>query len=220
MQNRERWLVCLALFVIQSGVAGAARAVPVVYTAGGQLGSTFTGDVLQFNGATVRLTMTADTGDAPAGSASIAGGIEARYRPSSGLLEITGRPGGAPDLAIAYTPDLVTVNLFEPSAEPDRFEIDEGSTTAVPNASQFFVGGFRVSFIDASAFPGSDPGPLPGFDLTGGAVVFGLFYDLDRSALYPFEDAFVESDVVPEPASALLVAPGLAARGMRARRRR
>jgi hypothetical protein len=221
MERPVRWLPCLALLAILSGVATGARAVPITYSAGGQIGTTSTGDALQLDNASVRLTMLADTSDAPVSTAATADGIEAHYRPSSGLLEITNRPGGAPDLAIPYTPDLVTVNRFEPSALPDRFELDEGSTTALPGTSRFFLAGFRVSFLDAAFFPGTDAGALPHFDVTGGVVMFGVFYDLDRVALYDFSSGssssagFRVAGMVPEPSSALLLVLGLSGLALR-----
>ena len=54
-------------------------------------------------------------------------------------------------------------------------------------------------------------GKLKKIAVTGGAVVFGVFYDLGRSALYPLNNPTLEIAVVPEPASALLLGAGLAA---------
>ena len=207
-----RCLISLATLGVAGGAAPEAAAVPVVYTAGGQLSASAAGgDTIQINFSTVRLVLAADTADTPVAMSTGGNSVEARYRPSSGSLIFSNRPGGAPDLTIPYLPDLVTVNELAPSTTPDTFELDKGSTDAVPRTSKFFVGGFRVSFLDASFFPGSDPGPLPTFDVTGGAVVFGFFYDQDHFALYTLSTPFVTVDVVPEPGTALLVALGLAA---------
>ena len=201
-----RLLLSLALLL----AAPPASAFPITYTAGGTLsGVGGGGDPINLGFSTVRITLYADTADLPTGVTSDATSIRARYKPSSGFLSFTNRLRGAADLTIPYTPDLITVNAFEGSGSPDTFELDQGTTTGVPGASLFYVGGFRLSFIDASFFPGSAAGPLPGFDVTGGTVIYGVFYDLDRSGLYEMSAPFLRK--APEPGSALLVAAGILA---------
>jgi hypothetical protein len=200
----------VAMAVMTASWAQPASAVPVLYTAGGTLSASAAGgDTIHLNFSTVRITLSADTSDAPTGTTSGANSLEARYRPSSGSLIFTNRPGGAPDLTISYAPDLITMNEFAPSAMADSFALDQGTTDGVPGTSQYYVGGLRVSFLDASFFPGMGPGPLPTFDVTGGTVVFGVFYDLDHVALYTLNNPFVSVDVVPEPGTALLMALGV-----------
>jgi hypothetical protein len=210
-----------ALLALGTLAAAPALAIPVVYTAGGTLGAQGGGtDPIQVAFSTVRITLVADTADTPTGTTSTATSIEARYAPASGTLAFTNRPGGAPDLTISYTPDLVTTNVFAPSSTPDAFAIDDGSTLNVPGSPEFFVAGFQVDFIVATFFPGTGPGSLPDFDVTGGVVVFAIFYDLGRSALYPLNNPFFSADAaVPEPGTALLLGVGVAGLLARAVRR-
>jgi hypothetical protein len=214
---RTAWRLAPAFVLAGALLAAPAQAIPVVYTAGGTLSAAGGGgDPIGLNFSTVRIMLFADTGDAPTGTTGGPSSIEAHYQPTSGSLSFTNRPRGAPDLTVPYAPDLITVNEFAPSASPDTFAIDDGTTDGVPGSSQYYVGGLRVSFLDASFFPGMGAGALPTFDVTGGTVVFGVFYDLDHVALYTLNDPFVSVDVVPEPGTALLVALGLV--GLLARR--
>ncbi len=214
---RTAWRLAPAFVLAGALLAAPAGAIPVVYTAGGNLSASAAGgDSIQLNFSTVQITLFADTDDAPTGTTSSLNSIEARYQPSSGTVTFTDRPGGAPDLTVPYVPNLITVNEFAPSASVDSFALDDGSTDAVPGTSRYFVGGFRVQFIDASFFPGTEAGPLPTFDVIGGVVVFGVFYDLDHVALYTLNDPYARVDVVPEPGTALLVALGVV--GLLARR--
>jgi hypothetical protein len=201
-------------------LALGAGAAPVTYTAGGQLGLVGAGgDPIGLNFSTVRLTLEADTGDAPTTTSSGSGFLEARYRPESGTLTFSNRPNNAPDISIPYAPDLITRNEFAPSSAFDSFAIDMGNTDDVPGTNSFFVGGFRLTFINSTFFPGTGAGPLPDFDITSGSVViFNVFYDQDHFGAYPLNAPFIESEVVPEPGSGLLVALGVAWIAVRSRR--
>ena len=208
-----------ASLAIVAAVARPAQAVQVVYTAGGVLGAGTAGDAIRLNGSTVRITLFADTTDAPVSTSSAPGSTQARFHPSSGLLEFTNRPAGSPDLAIGYTPDLVTANEFAPSLAPDAFSIAPGSTQGVTGGT-FLVPGFGVAFLDGSFFPGIGAAALPLFtaaDLAPGVTLNGVFTDVPRASTYPLSGAFLSVAIVPEPATALLLALGLAA--LAARRR-
>jgi hypothetical protein len=192
--------------------ARPAQAVPVAYTAGGVLGAGTAGDAIHLNGSTLRITLFADTTDAPASTSSGTGSTQARFHPSSGFLEFTNRPGGFPDLKIAYTPDLVTANEFAPSVAPDAFAIAPGSTQGVTGSS-FLVPGFEVAFLGGSFFPGTGAAPLPLFtaaDLAPGVSLDGVLTDVPRASTYPLTGAFLGVSIVPEPAPAFLLALGLA----------
>ena len=215
MPSTSRALTQLGLAALAAlALSASASAAPVVYTMQGTLVPR-SQDLLSLAGATLMWVATADTGDTPTEVFLDDGSAQARYL-APAVVTFSNRPGGAPDLQLNYEADLLTFNRSSPEVAADSFALDptvirlEGHFAQLP--------GFDVDFQNQEFYPGNGVAPLPLFG--PGDVASLAATGLEDADLFPsFSYAFTNLSItaVPEPASALLLASGLAALAIRRR---
>lgn len=212
----SRWLAQLGWVVlVGAALAAPAAAVPIVYTMEGTLAPIGETDPLGLAGARLVLVAIADTDDGPAFTSSSGGVATATYDPQGALTAtFSNRPGGAPDVVLAYTSMLQAANFFPPGTTRDRFglfdapAIFEGNAVTMP--------AFSVFFPDQLYFPGTGTPPLPLFAPGDVATLAAGFLGSDQTAYLISNSSFT---AVPEPGTALSVALGLGLLAVVRRRR-
>ena len=219
MRSPSRALTWLGLAALAArALSASASAAPVVYTMQGTV-VPVANDPLGLSGATLVWVATADTGDTPTEvltDPTDPGVIQGRY-PVAAVGTFSNRPGGAPDLVLNYEASFLTFNRFSPEPAADSFSLDNTGIRLPGNPTTFDFFSFNLYFQNQEFFPGSEVAPLP---LFGPGDVASLTVDcvkpsFDLTCLYPLTNTSVTA--VPEPASALLLASGLAALSIRRR---
>ena len=205
------FIVCLGAFA-----PSPALAVPVRYIATGVLAAVGA-DSLDLDGATITMTILADTDDLPSASGPSEGVNFARYDPpASANARFTNRPNGVGDEVVVWSPDLLSLNRFAPMTANDSFHINALSRTATISGTVVVMPNYAQFFSSQSFFPGTGTPPLPVFgasDLSQLAVVWGLRHASTFNPIYSISaaTATLESMLVPEPATGLLLGLGLVA---------
>lgn len=205
-----RWLVLVGVVL-----ASPAAASPITYTMEGTFGFVGTGDPLSLNGARLAIVAIADTGVGPVFTSSVSGLSSATYAPQFDVTAtFSNRPGGAPDVVLAYASMLQSVNQFPPATVRDAFMFFDAPATFESNSVT--MPAFSVFFFGQGYFPGSGTPPLPLFAPADVEIIAAGFLASSHGAYILSNRTFT---AVPEPASALGVALGLGLLAVVRRRR-
>jgi hypothetical protein len=203
-----------AAVLVGAALAVPAAAVPIVYTMQGTLLPVGESDSLNLAGARLVVVATADTDDAPAGTTGGSGLAAATYDPASLTATFSSRPGGAPEVMLAYASQLQALNRFSPGTTADGFGLFSAATTF--EGTEVVMPAFSVFFLDQTFFPGTGAPPLPLFAPGNVASVAGGFLSGGGSA-YTLGDR--SATAVPEPGAALGIVLDLGMLAVTGRRR-
>lgn len=200
------FLVACLVFGLAAFLARPADAVPIRYTFAATL-SLSSGDDsgLQLDGATLTITVDADSSASPTSSIS-SGNSWLSYYPVTATAVFSGRPNAAPDETVVYTPNLMVTNRFPPTTGSDLFGIQ--SSFASFSTETIFMPGISLDFTDSAFLPGTDPSPLPLFDPSDVASFSAA--QLHRQPTSPYYDLEnVSITAVPEPTTLALLLIGM-----------
>lgn len=196
----------------------ASHAVPIIYELNATLDA-YNTDNFNFDGANFELILEFnDAAQIPTQvlEAPSFGFVNTEYTPSSTEINITNRPGSAPDVSTSLNsavPAFRVINFFPPNAdssENDRINFDSRPFSI--GTDDFHLGGIELEFGNQTTFPGTGQTSLP---LSLDEATFSslpTIRDNKISLLYTSTNASIQvsggTAPVPEPSSILLMATG------------
>jgi hypothetical protein len=211
---RRSRLVAWLAFGLAAFLAGPAGAVPLQYTFSATLVLASSTDSLDLDGASLTITVDADSSAAPTSTAS-GTNMEQSFYGVTATAVFSNRPNAAPDEVVVYTSNLLVTNHFPPSPGSDQFGL-QSSNASFPSVT-LAMPGIGLSFTDSAFLPGTGSPALPVFapsDLA--SVSAAQLHQQPTLPIYDLEELSIT--VVPEPTPAWLLLLGLL--GLSARRPR
>ena len=210
---RRSLLVACLVFGLAAFLAPPADAVPIRYTFAATLSLAGGSDGLDLDGATLTITVDADSSASPS---SIVSGTnnEMSFYGVTATAVFSSRPNAASDEIVVYTPNLIVNNHFPPSPESDQFGIQ--SSFASFSSETIFMPGIALDFVSSAFLPGTGPPALPLFDPSDVASVSAAqLHQQPTLPAYDLENVSITA--VPEPTTAVLLLMGML--GLAANRR-